>query len=67
VKIEELLDTHPAIADVSVLVLPDRRLGEADVRAYCDRKIVTFQSAAVYSLCEPQERGLAAVAAKQMA
>lgn len=58
-EIEEFLYTHPKVADVSVVGLPDRRLGEAvvawirlkagetatedEIRAFCDGRIAHFK------------------------
>jgi fatty-acyl-CoA synthase len=58
-EIEEFLCTHPAVADVSVVGLPDRRLGEAvlawirlragatltevELKVFCDGKIAHFK------------------------
>jgi fatty-acyl-CoA synthase len=58
-EIEEFLYTHPKVADVSVLGLPDRRLGESvaawirlkagetateeEIRAFCDGRIAHFK------------------------
>ena len=58
-EIEEFLYTHPKIADVSIVAVPDRKLGEtvlawirlkagetateAEIRAFCQGKIAHFK------------------------